>query len=164
MQVFNCGLSLSVTVLAHTSVLFCVNSHMRSYVRACPHTPSNSLTDNPKKTLSFTPNCSTWSPADWKHSAVPKWSEESTHFLYTSLVWILWFHTDITSVFHPFPSPPDLCFPSLPHWNFKFFTINLKFFTVLSWTVGQLWQLIVSVGIENLLYRVSKSRFDYGVL
>ncbi len=32
------------------------------------HTPSNLLTDNPKKTLSSTPNYNTWFPTDWKHS------------------------------------------------------------------------------------------------
>ena len=44
-----------------------------------------------------------------------QWSEESNHFLCTPLVWIIWLHTVITSVFHPFPSPPVLCFSSLPH-------------------------------------------------
>ncbi len=51
------------------------------------HTPWKLLRDNVKKTLSSTPSCSTWSPADWKHSAVPN-SLNSTRVDPTPLEWI----------------------------------------------------------------------------
>jgi hypothetical protein len=50
------------------------------------------------------PSCSTWSPADWKHSTVPNdltKLNESSHLLYTPLVCLLWLHTAMSRVLHP---------------------------------------------------------------
>jgi len=46
---------------------------------------------------------------------------ESSHLFWTTLPCILWFHVDIVSDFHPFPSPPVLYFPTLTScWKFLF--------------------------------------------
>ncbi len=48
----------------------------RNQVTGCHmcHGSGNSLTDNPKKTLSSTPRYRTWSQTDWEHSGLPSFS------------------------------------------------------------------------------------------
>ena len=121
MKVFNCALSVPPCSRVQLRLYCCVWIHtMRLYAWACPHTPCNSLTDNPKKTLSSTPSRRTWSPGDWKHSAVPNDLRKVSLGLGATRVdplSFLFLHTVITSVFHPFPSPPVLL--SLPRVSMK---------------------------------------------
>jgi hypothetical protein len=109
-----------------------------------------------------------------------QWSDENSHFLYTPLTWILWFHTVMVSVFHIlfsllpyFSFPPRNAFGEGQNWIYRLFTVKSRKFDTVKrgvwggWSVTSVQYMLwysISHWIPFLLILLQRSKIENNMI